>query len=223
MTYFYQNSNIYWGPGQPDNSAGSQGCAYWWANGNKKLDDLACSGRMSAACCMRFPPSPSPTVSVSATATLSLGASASVTPAESGTPTSSASATPSIYVEQIAPVAADTTGEVIGGLVAAVVVCALGGGVLFVLVPAYALWRRQQQRRRGGAIKSSARIINQRKRDASSFRVVDSELGDINPVQAAALIQLSPTIIRASSAPRLVDTQPSASKRPSARQMGLGI
>ena len=41
-------------------------------NGNKKLDDLACSGRMSAACCMRFPPSPSPTVSVSATATLSL-------------------------------------------------------------------------------------------------------------------------------------------------------
>ena len=102
------------------------------------------------------------------------------------------------------------------------VVCALVGVVIFVLVPAYALWRRQQQRRRGGAIKSSARIINQRKRDASSFRVVDSELGDINPVQAAALIQLSPTVIRASSAPRLIDT-PTASKRPSARQMGLGI
>ena len=170
---------------------------------------------------MRFPPSPSPTVSVSATATLSLGASASVTPAESGTPTSSASATPSIYVEQIAPVADDTTGEVIGGLVAAVVICALVGVVIFVLVPAYALWRRQQQRRRGGAMKSSARIINQAKRDAS-FRVVDSERGDINPVQAAALIQLSPTVIRASSAPRLIDT-PTASKRPSARQMGLGV
>jgi hypothetical protein len=162
-------------------------------------------------------------MSVSATSTLSRGASASVTPSESGTPTTSATATPSIYVEQIAPEAADTTGGVIGGIVAAIVVCALIAAVVFLVVPAYALWRRQQQRRRGGAMKSSARIMNQAKRDAS-FRVVDSERGDeaiVNPVQAAALIQLSPTVIRASSAPRLVDTQPSASKRPSARQMGF--
>ena len=219
--YFLSTQAQWWAPAQPDNAGGAQGCANWWANGQKLLDDYGCGGRLPAACCMLPPPSPSPTVSFSATSSLTTGVSPSNTANVSGTPTATASSTPSVYVETIAAVTVDG-GAVTGYVIAAILV---GGVVAFtalVLVPAYALWRRQQRAKRGGAMKSHARIRNSQRRD-KSVRLVIDEAGDSatrNPVQAVAALQLAP--VRVASAPRLADV-PSAAKRPSAKAMGLGV
>ena len=220
--YFHNQSAIYWGPSQPDNSAGAQGCVYQWNTGPHLLDDLSCTGSM-ASCCMRFPASSTPSPSVTSTSSLTQGVSASVTAFVSQTATSSSSPSTSTYAEQDAPVSPVDAGALVGGIIAVIAVGATVGTCVTVVVPAYALWRRQKAKR-GGALKSRARIQNSINAQESFRTTITPTGGDetLNPAAAVVSLQMVSPHSRTTSAPRLAvggDTP----RRPSAKAMGLGV
>jgi len=187
-TYFYavQNTgaNSPWSTSQPDNAGGSQGCTTFWVSQNFRMDDCACGATQAYACCSHPPPSATASATATATSSLTRGVSASVSPI--GTATSSATATTSASVYIPVDATVDVSG-LVGGLVAAIVVGGLAGAAFLVVWPAYALWRRRQRTLRGGALRSSQRMVNQMKRDASARTIVSArgELATLNPVGAA--------------------------------------